>query len=636
MSLESALNDEMNEVMAILEGRKPMSQQRTASQRASSPGFTQSPVRSMLDVGPGPTGRQSTNAGLGVGITSASGSTFGHGGTYRSMFDTSSPPPTPGIAGPRPHRPSHGSSSPPGVPRGRGIPSPKMRPEEQYQFGMMPSIDSHAMPKRVTQAGKKKPGAMAGIFGSLDTSTRITPEERRGSLFSKSGKSKSPAPGIHASRSQSPGQSLNSNSASLMTGPGKYVSDSGQVIDLASAYRRLSDAALLKSSGSLSSLPTRKGVNFAKGEELAPDGGIRLTKDLNEDASGESTNEDDSQGSSDEDDWHPDQRGRGRTRKGSSGVDDKNGERRTPKSLLAAAEEERKLKMPRAIQEKANGCSGKTYQVRSLLEPLEPTVTLTGPGGQKLNTKKGSIHPRTSFDTGNSSGINTPIDSDEEQQRTDISTAQHMTLTLSPIHSNPSAYRCIRQILRGDYRRYQQEAEQGLRRQRMYLVATDLSEEAAYALEWTIGTVLRDGDTLLAVYAVDEEAGTGGDAPNSIGIGEGASTMKDAAAIVRTLSHQDVLTVPGTKPRGRTSSDVGSAQSIERSAQAPNVKQMDKAERERYHAAEEVTDRCVKLLRKTKLQVRVVVEVFHCKSPKHMITEVVSFCPFEWINEADC
>lgn len=252
-------------------------------------------------------------------------------------------------------------------------------------------------------------------------------------------------------------------------------------------------------------------------------------------------------------------------------------------------------------------------------------MTLTGPGGEKLAPKRGSIHPRTSFDAGHSSGITTPIDSDEEQQRSDITTAQKMTLTLSPIHSTPSAYRCIRQILRGDYRRYQQEAEQGLRRQRMYLVATDLSEEAAYALEWTIGTVLRDGDTLLAVYAVDEEVGTGGDGPNSIGIGEGANTMKDAAAIVRTLSHQDVLTVPGAKPRGRTSSDVGSSKSVERNEQAPDVKKMDKAERERYFAAEEITDRCIKLLRKTKLQVRVVVEVFHCKSPRHMITEVVSF-----------
>jgi hypothetical protein len=250
------------------------------------------------------------------------------------------------------------------------------------------------------------------------------------------------------------------------------------------------------------------------------------------------------------------------------------------------------------------------------LDP-EPSVTLTGPGGEKLSPRKaGSIHPRTSYDAGNSSGVSTPMDSDEEQKRTDLTTAQRMTMTLSPIHSTPSAHRCIRQILRGDYRKYQQEAEKGLRRQRMYLVATDLSEEAAYALEWTVGTVLRDGDTLLAVYAVDEEVGTGGEV-NSIAIGEGANVMKDAAAIVRTLSNQDSLGVPDT------GLDNGSVDSSKRDA-TPDVRKMNKSEKERYHAAEEITDRCVKLLRKTKLQVRVVVEVFHCKSPKHMITEVVS------------
>jgi hypothetical protein len=262
------------------------------------------------------------------------------------------------------------------------------------------------------------------------------------------------------------------------------------------------------------------------------------------------------------------------------------------------------------------------YKVRSLLDP-EPSVTLTGPGGEKLSPRKhGPIHPRTSYDAGNSSGISTPMDSDEEQKRSDLSTAQRMTMTLSPIHSTPSAHRCIRQILRGDYRTYQHEAEKGLRRQRMYLVATDLSEEAAYALEWTVGTVLRDGDTLLAVYAVDEEVGTGGEV-NSIAIGEGANVMKDAAAVVRTLSNQDTLAIPDRSQSSFSVAGDGSTDSNKREG-TPDVKRMNKSEKERYHAAEEITDRCVKLLRKTKLQVRVVVEVFHCKSPKHMITEVVS------------
>jgi hypothetical protein len=157
----------------------------------------------------------------------------------------------------------------------------------------------------------------------------------------------------------------------------------------------------------------------------------------------------------------------------------------------------------------------------------------------------------------------------------------------------------------------------------MYLVATDLSEEAAYALEWTIGTVLRDGDTLLAVYAVDEEAGTGGDPSasvnTSVGIGEGSNQMKEAAAIVRTLSKQQGLVVPG-EVWGKASTD-GRSPSHVRTMSLSGYK--DKAESARHYATEEITERCIKLLRKTKLQVRVVVEVFHCKSPKHMITEVV-------------
>ena len=36
-----------------------------------------------------------------------------------------------------------------------------------------------------------------------------------------------------------------------------------------------------------------------------------------------------------------------------------------------------------------------------------------------------------------------------------------------------------------------------------YLVATDLSGEAQHALEWRIGMVLRNGDTLMAIYAID-------------------------------------------------------------------------------------------------------------------------------------
>ena len=196
----------------------------------------------------------------------------------------------------------------------------------------------------------------------------------------------------------------------------------------------------------------------------------------------------------------------------------------------------------------------------------------------------------------------------------DLRRAQTLALTISPIHSTPSAHRVIRQVIRGEYAYFQREAEEGRRRQRVYLVATDLSSEAEYALEWTIGTVLRDGDTLLAVYAVDEEGGnTGGN--EGVEIGHGADVVKDTASIVGSLGTENVS--QGRLPRDSSTARVAYG---ERDG-------MGKAERERFRAAEDISQRCVRLLRKTRLQVRVVVEVFHCKSPRHMITEVVRAQP---------
>jgi hypothetical protein len=232
-----------------------------------------------------------------------------------------------------------------------------------------------------------------------------------------------------------------------------------------------------------------------------------------------------------------------------------------------------------------------------------------------MTGKKSGVHPHTNFDQGGS-GISTPMSSDTEADLSEIKTAQQMSMIISPIDSSPEAHRCVRQIVRGNWPKFQEDAENGLRRQRVYLVATDVSEEAAYALEWTIGTVLRDGDTLLAVYAVDEETGTGTGTEAGVAIGQGATAQQEMASLSKTLSSRQQIPEglsPGPSPLH-----------ISTSLSEPNFQNMEKAEKERYQAAVEVSDRCVKLLRKTRLQVRVVVEVFHCKSPKHMLTEVVS------------
>lgn len=61
--------------------------------------------------------------------------------------------------------------------------------------------------------------------------------------------------------------------------------------------------------------------------------------------------------------------------------------------------------------------------------------------------------------------------------------------------------RCTITITQGD-----PEATLGERRRRLYVVASDLSEESRYAVEWGIGTVLRDGDQMLIVTIVESES----------------------------------------------------------------------------------------------------------------------------------
>ncbi|PKX99127.1 universal stress protein family domain protein [Aspergillus novofumigatus IBT 16806] len=230
------------------------------------------------------------------------------------------------------------------------------------------------------------------------------------------------------------------------------------------------------------------------------------------------------------------------------------------------------------------------------------------------------VHPRTSFDPG--SALSTPFGSDDEAELSDIKRAQKLTMQLSAIDTSVPN-RSIRTIIRGDFARLQEESEGGRHRQRKYLVATDLSEESVYALEWTIGTILRDGDTMFAVCAVNEELGI--PFGSSVQIGEGAQAMQDAAAIVgsqteETVSKSQNDSITSNLPRallGRLGQGTDSKPS------SVDARGVPKGQQERNRAVEIISQTCVRLLRKTLLQVRVAVEVIHCKSPKHMITEAI-------------
>lgn len=250
-------------------------------------------------------------------------------------------------------------------------------------------------------------------------------------------------------------------------------------------------------------------------------------------------------------------------------------------------------------------------------EETKPLNKHNIPGMDKKPRKsalKTVIHPRTSYDIPTpytQSAAGTPYGSEDEAEKEDVHRAQKLSISMSAVDSRVPN-RSIRTIVRGNFASLQEEADGGRRRQRKYLVATDLSEESVYALEWTIGTVLREGDTMYAIYTIHEDAN-----PSSVQVGEGAKAIQDAAVVVGSQTKEASQNAGSRTILGRlgpgTASKVGSVDS-----RASPI-----AETERVRAVETVSETCVKLLRKTLLQVRIAVEVIHCKSPKLMITEAI-------------
>lgn len=212
------------------------------------------------------------------------------------------------------------------------------------------------------------------------------------------------------------------------------------------------------------------------------------------------------------------------------------------------------------------------------------------------------------------------MDSDEEADLDDIKKAQKLSFSMTNIISTPEAHRAIRIINRGAYTKI---ASQGDERQRKYLVATDLSDESTHALEWAIGTVLRDGDTLIAIYCVDEETSiTTDDA-----VPDEQKAMKEQAAAINTMASSKSM--PSMSHvhdfrRGSVFPSFRDSTGTPGTSPAPSPRgERSKHELERRRAVEDITNRVLRLLRKTQLQVRVIVEVLHCKNPKHLITEVI-------------
>lgn len=252
----------------------------------------------------------------------------------------------------------------------------------------------------------------------------------------------------------------------------------------------------------------------------------------------------------------------------------------------------------------------------------EPAISITSPDGEKVPEPASSTKAPANDPQGRRASVSTNASTDGDEN--DIARAKTLGLSISPLDTTVPD-RHVRMIIRGDWDRIQKEAEAGDRNIRTYLACSDLSNEATYALEWTIGTILRDGDTLICVYSIEDEEAGNGSGSNKVTEAEkeklheeGAQAGKDAMDAMEGLTRQ--TTNPANAPMTKFI-PATEAKSLTGSVDARTV---SKREMERLRAIDEITQTFLRLVRKTSLQVRCMVEVIHCKSPKHLILGAVS------------
>lgn len=657
-SMEAALDEERIAILALLEGQKNKTAKGVHS-RTSSPtpyGGPRSPMRSMLDVDDGASARHNSIAAATAGATGVTS----RSGAIRSMLDiggsskSAHTSPTEAnynlqsLNSPRVRSQSDASAHAVDfVPRA----PVRQDPTLGYQFsGILPSNPGGpVVPKRNTQAGRKSsapPNAMVEAIREAGLADYVKDFRGRNAMASTNvgshHKSRSPV-NRFSSRSKSPGPSRLSAPPNVTHNqPGKYTLDDGRIVDMNSAYRRLSNANLALAGGTLSDLASRSGQRrMSSGDALSPTGGARLTKDytFEEDEGALADSSDDYEATSDEETGRGRKAGKADTQsKTTVSMGQAQGPRKTL-SLMAAAEEERTYTRIVSIGNLLKCPTGKEvsakYKVKSL---FEPEIMVTGPGGDRLKSSRPGVHPTTSFRS-SASGFDDFVDSDTEAEISDIKRAQMMAINLTKIVSTPETHRSVRTLYRGDFADMQKStgkdgkdnrdySNEEPRRFRKYLVATDLSEEAQHALEWTVGTVLRDGDTLLAIYCVDEETGIGRD-PDGLLNDADTMTLQNQASVIAASATSKPSHYHQHTHLSHLSSGISHPSPLgpghKSATPSPIGRERSKSEEERYRAVEDITERVSRLLRKTKLQVRVVVEVIHCKSPKHLITEVIDF-----------
>jgi hypothetical protein len=592
LSLEASLDEENRQVLAALDGQRPRSPATRLVNRTQTPPPT---VRSMLDVdSPASTPRHGSIAGIGVGVTSP----LSH--RRESALDPADPSTWTTPHSSKPNSPtlvrtervktrSRGDSD--AGPTGSGyVGLPRVQPgsarsfEQNYQFDLSSIPSSGSGPTKGSSDSKKQKegssgssamaAALSGDFSSLHVGKPLKSSHSSDSR-SPSGRVKSPT-------------SPNSNLLGPQSPPAQLVTAQGTVVD-DSAHRRLSN----------------KSNSFSTVTDESEEGFGRVQTDkLPDDHVVEDSDEEQRSSASDDD-----TRGRGRDRtptdeNQSSEPDSAAGD--DTDSRTSSPEEEKKSVTP---------------QSQVIKSMLEPAISVTSPSGEKVSHDTPEGPSQADLEKRRMSTA-TSIASEGDDEA--IAKAKTLGLNISPLDTKVQD-RHVRMLLRGEWTRFQQEAEAGERNVRTYLACTDLSVEATYALEWTVGTIMRDGDTLLAIYAIEDET-SGSPSKNSKQTEadrealhqEGAKAGKDANDAMAQLTRQttnregdqiQTKFIPATEAESLTGS--------------VDARKVGKKEMERLKAIDEITQNFLRLVRKTTLQVRCMIEVIHCKSPKHLILGAV-------------
>ncbi|TFK40595.1 hypothetical protein BDQ12DRAFT_721229 [Crucibulum laeve] len=208
---------------------------------------------------------------------------------------------------------------------------------------------------------------------------------------------------------------------------------------------------------------------------------------------------------------------------------------------------------------------------RNAIITVEPEASLTGlldgeepdPLGEGVNVV---VPPEPYFPSSlNSLGSSTVRGKRNPKRRKSVKHHEPLPLNTSrPVFQRD---RCTITLTQGD-----PATKLGERRKRRYVVASDLSEESRYAVEWGIGTVLRDGDEMLVVTVSENEAKIDPPIPN-----------------------------------------------------AADRQQKLRSQQERQGLAYILVRQVTSLLQRTKLNVTVSCQAWHAKNSRHMLLDIVDY-----------